>query len=304
MNPPTRACTRTAKPRSSAHSTYFGAAKLTARPTTSSQSPPIPLSLVFVHVPRSLTTTLSRPGIKAPSMLPSLPSAVRSSCLLTTQMHACHATPCGARHDTQTARIPTVTQDTFELALALALTINARSISSHFTRRQHLTACCCVSAVTRLTLLCVSTTSLLLLHAHFSPTLHYPISLAYPLLCTRCHLQPQLAFLCSMTALALRPPLLLAAHYAVRRPTTCNTVQRARRRTKRTCASPRTRCRRADTRAVNGRSSKHGYNLEVLEMSLEGTSDEVRGLSRSRIISILYLTDHFATPSCSQLSMM
>ena len=44
--------------------------------------------------------------------------------------------------------------------------------------------------------------------------------------------------------------------------------------------------------------------LEVLEMSLEGTSDEVRGLSRSRIISILYLTDHFATPSCSQLSMI
>ena len=86
-------------------------------------------------------------------MLPSLPSAVRSSCLLTTQMHACHATPCGARHDTQTARIPTVTQDTFELALALALPIIARSISSHLTRLQRRTACCCASAITRLTLL-------------------------------------------------------------------------------------------------------------------------------------------------------
>ena len=67
------------------------------------------------------------PRYQSASMLPSLPSAVRSTCLLTTQMHACCATPCGARHDTQTARIPTVTQDTFELALALALPINARS---------------------------------------------------------------------------------------------------------------------------------------------------------------------------------
>ena len=115
-----------------------------------------------------------------------------------------------------------------------------------------------------------STTSLLLLHAYVSPTLHYPISLAYPLLCTRYHLQPHLAFLCSMAALASRPPLLLAAHYAVRRPTTRGTVQRAKPRTKGTCASPRTRCRRADTRAVTGRSSKHGYGAR-------GTRNESRG---------------------------
>ena len=35
--------------------------------------------------------------------------------------------------------------------------------------------------------------------------------------------------------------------------------------------------------------------LEVLEMRLECTSDEVRGFSHSRIISMLYLTDHFGT---------
>ena len=279
------------------------------------QSPPIPLSLVFAHVPRSRLPVLARVSkrFNAAAQL----ALYRTLELSDDESDACIARLAVAPHLAElvtTLKLCAYPQShgaSFELALALALrSMRALSTLTLPAFNAELLAAA-PGAITRLTLLADT-----LPYAFFDDFLAAPararlIHLALPHFVgvppaaheVPATAAPRLSVLDGSPGLAaaLAPgrPLrrvtlrIASTLYDGLRPAALFSALGGALKELELVLAPdvdvRTRGR------LLGALANTVTGLEALEMSLEGTSDEVRGLSRSRIISIPYLTDHFAT---------
>ena len=244
------------------------------------QSPPIPLSLVFAHVPRSRLPFLAQVS-KRFNAAPQL-ALYRTLELSTDDSDACIAQLAIAPHlaelvtKLEMRAYPQSHWASFELALALALqSMRALSALTLPAFNAELLSAA-PGAITRLTLLAGTASFDDYLAAHARARLTTPFCWRAPC-CARGVIYNRTAPFCARWQLwsCCRPspgrPLHDTANckYAVRRPRIRSALQRARWCTKGTCASPRTRCRCADPRAVTGRSRKHSYGAR-------GTRNEAR----------------------------